>query len=46
MLRQKTTAKHVIHQTTPSEAILAATADLEEDLIQLIEILAFIKCQT
>jgi hypothetical protein len=45
MLGEKTTAINLILQTTPSEAIVAATADLEWDLIQLMEIPAFAKCQ-
>ena len=33
MLGEKTTAINLILQTTPSEAIVAATVDLEQDLI-------------
>ena len=46
MLGEKATAINLILQTTPSKAIVAATADLEQDLIQLIEIPAFAKWQT
>ena len=46
MLGEKATAINLILQTTPSEAIVAAAADLETDLIRLIEIPAFAKCQT
>jgi len=33
MLEEKATAINLILQTTPSEAIVAATGDLERDLI-------------
>jgi hypothetical protein len=42
---QNATAINLILQTTPSDAIVAATADLVQNLIQLIEIPAFARCQ-